>query len=85
MEQAREEEREKFRQREKDFFARAGLKDPKGEKSLESFDDFEQWYEGQKHEELEQDLRAGKLTPENLQQALQSLPVMPSSASIRSK
>ena len=76
VEQAREEEREKFRQREKDFFARAGLKDPKGEKSLESFDDFEQWYEGQKHEELEQDLRAGKLTPENLQQALQSLPVM---------
>lgn len=76
VEQAREEEREKFRQREKDFFARAGLKDPKGEKTLESFDDFEQWYEGQKHEELEQALRAGKLTPENLQQALQSLPVM---------
>ena len=28
VEQAREEEREKFRQREKDFFARAGLKKP---------------------------------------------------------
>mgnify|MGYP005795983639 CR=1 FL=1 len=76
VEQAREEEREKFRQREKEFFARAGLRDSNGEKKLESFDDFEQWYQGRKRQELERNLKAGRLTPENLQQALQSLPVM---------
>lgn len=76
VEQARQEEREKFSRRERDFFARAGLKDPNNEKNLESFDDFEQWYQGQQSRELEQNLKAGKLTPENLQQALQSLPVI---------
>lgn len=75
MERARQEEQEKFKKREKAFFTRAGLKNPyKDNKPLENFEDFEEWYAAQKSHELEQDLQAGKLTPEGLQEVLQSLP-----------
>lgn len=75
MERVRQEEQEKFKQREKAFFTRAGLKNPyKDNKPLENFEDFEEWYTAQKNHELEQDLRSGKLTPEGLQEVLQSLP-----------
>lgn len=75
MARVRQEEQEKFRQREKAFFTRAGLKNPyKDNKPLENFEDFEEWYAAQKNHELEQDLQAGKLTPEGLQEVLQNLP-----------
>lgn len=69
-EQAMAEANAQFAEREKNFFARAGLKDQYRENAaIGSFAEFDQWYDKNQQQRMEQQLRSGKLTPEILQQA----------------
>ena len=69
-EQAMAEANAQFAEREKSFFARAGLKDQYRENAaIGSFAEFDQWYDKNQQQRMEQQLRSGKLTPEILQQA----------------
>ena len=69
-EQAMAEANAQFAEREKNFFARAGLTDQYRENAaIGSFEEFEQWYVKNQQQRMEQQLRSGTLTPEILQQA----------------
>ena len=69
-EQAMAEANAQFAEREKNFFARAGLTDQYRENAaIGSFAEFDQWYDKNQQQRMEQQLRSGKLTPEILQQA----------------
>ena len=74
---ARLEEQQKFKEKEKSFFERAKLKNQyDDDKLLTSFDDFERWYQAQQSNQLEQNLKDGRLTPEDLQAVFERLPVV---------
>lgn len=76
VERARQEEREKFQEKEKSFFARAGLKNPYTDKPLENYADFEEWYATQSSKQMEKNLQEGRLTREDLIHAVEQLPVV---------
>lgn len=70
-EQAKAEANEAFAKREKEFFRRAQLRNQydADHPLIESFDQFEAWYKTHQAKRMEQQLKAGQLTPEMLEQA----------------
>lgn len=76
VEQAVAAEREKHNQQIQAFFAQAGLKNATTGQPITSMEEFAQWQEQHTAAQLQRDLKAGKLTPELLRQAMDSHPVI---------
>ena len=64
-------EREKW---EKEVFGKAGIKDPFTGKTVENMEDWKAFQAATANAKLANDLKAGRLTPEGLQQALMQSP-----------
>ena len=74
---ARQEEQAAAAQRLKDFFARAGLKNPMdGNKPITTMEEFDAWQRQFEAEQLNRRLKAGQLTQEDLQKLIASSPEM---------
>lgn len=69
-------ERERQKAAYKDFFAKAGMKNTITGQPITTIEEFNAWQDQFGAVKLEQDLKAGKLTPEGLQQALSEHPVI---------
>lgn len=69
-------EREKQNQQMQGFFARAGLKNPTTGEPITTIEQFEDWYKQHTTAQLQRDLKAGKLTVEGIQHAMDSHPVI---------
>lgn len=69
-------EREKQNQQMQVFFARAGLKNPNTGEPITNFEQFDDWYKQHTLAQLQRDLKAGNLTVEALQQAMDTHPVI---------
>lgn len=74
--QARREEQEKFDATMREFFKKANLQDTFTGKTITSIDEFEAWNKKFADEKLQRDLKAGKLTAEQIQQVVENSPVM---------
>lgn len=74
---ALEAERQKTNQRLSAFFAKAGLRNPMdGNKPIESLEAFEAYQQAYDAQQLQRRLKAGQLTPEDLQAAIAATPEM---------
>ena len=74
---ALEAERQKTNQRLSAFFAKAGLRNPlDGNKPIESLEAFEAYQQAYDAQQLQRRLKAGQLTPEDLQAAIAATPEM---------
>ena len=69
-------EREKQNKQMEVFFARAGLKNPNTGEPITNFEQFDDWYKQHSLAQLQRDLKAGNLTVEGLQQAMDTHPVI---------
>lgn len=59
-----------------DFFAKAGIKNTFTGETIKSLDEFRAWNEKVQSQQLEQQLRTGKMTPETLNAAISSHPAV---------
>ena len=73
---ALEAEREKHNKQMEVFFARAGLKNPNTGEPITNFEQFDDWHKQHSLAQLQRDLKAGNLTVEGLQQAMDTHPVV---------
>lgn len=73
---ALEAEREKQNKQMEVFFSRAGLKNPNTGEPITNFEQFDDWYKQHSLAQLQRDLKAGNLTVEGLQQAMDTHPVI---------
>lgn len=69
-------ERERQEAAAKDFFAKAGMKNTLTGEPITNMEQFNAWQSQFSTARLDQDLKAGKLTPEGLQQAISEHPVV---------
>ena len=69
-------ERERVDQQMRGFFAQAGLRNPANNEPIENMEQFDAWRQEHAQAQLREDLRAGKLTPEILQQVLSQHPAI---------
>ena len=74
--QARREEQEKFDATMREFFQKANLRDTFTGKAIASIDEFNAWNQKFADEKLQRDLKAGKLTAEQIQQVVANSPVI---------
>lgn len=75
VEAARQQERAAADQRMKNLFAKAGLKTADG-KPITTMEEFEDWDKSQKDAALQRDLKAGKLTREQLERLISESPLV---------
>lgn len=75
-------ERERASTEMKDLFAKVGMKNTFTGQPITSMEEFQQWDQQYKADKLEKDLKAGKLTPEGLTQAISQNPVVQQAAEI---
>lgn len=73
---AREEERRAFDQRMKEFFQQAGLKNTVTGDAITDMEGFESWRKQFAEAKLQKELKAGKLTPEGLAEAIGNHPAV---------
>lgn len=73
---ALETEREKNAEEWKAFFKRANMTDPATGNPIETLEQFDQWHRSAQMESAQKNLRAGKLTPENMEQLIENSPTM---------
>lgn len=77
VEKARAEERGKAENTMKEFFLKAGLKNPlDGDKPITTLEEFDAYKAQYDQAQLQRDLSAGKLTPEGLQRIIDQSPAM---------
>lgn len=76
VEAALKKEREAQAAKMTDFFKRAKLKNNFTGKDILSLEDFEAWEQANKTAAMQKDLKAGKLTPEALEQLIEGSPTM---------
>lgn len=76
LEQVRADERAKFEAEQKEFFAKAGLKNSYTGAPITSMEEFKAWNDAHAAQQMQRDLAAGKLTPEALQQAISQHPAV---------
>lgn len=69
-------ERERANTELQDFFAKVGLRNPATGEVIKSMDEFRQWQEQTQAQQLEQQLKAGKLTAENLNAVISNHPAV---------
>ena len=74
--QAVQQERDRFTEQLKDIFARAGIRNTVTGEDITTMEQFEQWQQQFGEKKLQQDLQAGKLTPEALSAAISNHPVV---------
>lgn len=72
IEDALKKEREANDAKMKKFFERAQMKDPKTGKPIMSLEEFDQWAERDQDERIEKNLRAGKLTRQDIEAIVKS-------------
>lgn len=73
---ALQKEREAQNKKLQEFFSRAGMKNNFTGKPINSLEDFEAWDQANKAAAMQKDLKAGKLTPEALEQLIENSPTM---------
>lgn len=73
---ARKEEQQKFDQRMKEFFRQAGLKNTVTGEAITDMEGFSNWQKQFAEAKLQKDLKAGKLTPEGLAEAIGNHPAV---------
>ena len=76
VQKAVQEEQEKARQQMADFFAAANLKNTLTGAPITSMEEFSAWKAAFDANQLQKDLKAGRLTPEGLEKAIGRLPAM---------
>lgn len=76
IEQALAEERKKHEQEFKDFFAAASLKNTVTGKPITNMEEFNAWKQDFAAAKLQRELKAGKLTPESLNEAISANPAV---------
>lgn len=74
--EARADEQAKAKKSQEDFFKRAKLKNTLTGADITSLDEFDTWERDFNQKKLERDLKAGKLSPETLQSAIESSPTV---------
>lgn len=70
------EERERHAAELKSFFAKAGLTDPSTGKPIETMEQFNTWHQSAQLAAVQKDLKAGKLTPQSMEQLIENSPTM---------
>lgn len=76
VQKAREEEQRRSKAELDDFFSRAGLKNTLTGEPIRSIEEFRSWKESYDATKLQEDLKAGRLTPESLNAAIQKSPAV---------
>jgi len=72
----RQEEQEKYERAMKEFFSKAGLKNTITGEPITNMEQFDAWNKKFADEKLKRDLKAGKLTAEQIQQVVENSPVI---------
>ena len=76
VEAAVQAEREKHAAELKALFAKSNLTDPATGKPIETMEQFNAWHQSAQMAEAQKALKAGKLTPENMEQLIENSPTM---------
>ena len=76
VQKAREEEQQRSKAEMDDFFSKAGLKNTITGEPIRNIEEFRSWKESYDAAKLQEDLKAGRLTPESLDAAIQKSPAV---------
>lgn len=76
VQKAREEEQQRSKAEMDDFFSKAGLKNTITGEPIRNIEEFRNWKESYDAAKLQEDLKAGRLTPESLDAAIQKSPAV---------
>ena len=76
VQKAREEEQQRSKAEMDDFFSKAGLKNTITGEPIRNIEEFRGWKDSYDAAKLQEDLKAGRLTPESLDAAIQKSPAV---------